>query len=158
MTEITYDIQNKTYLTGVSRGNGDNYEAVSNMQLDERDENQNQMLRSISSAWANLRLALRKYMNIPAESSDNILIDDHEDITINLEMPNNFNESNSTSLAALFHQYIVNYSIADWFGITNKEDAAIYANAASESMTLIQRTINDRSRPARPHRRGCMCE
>lgn len=53
--EIIYDIQNKTYLTGKSRHDGKNHEQVANMQANDDEENANQILRSISSAFNNLK-------------------------------------------------------------------------------------------------------
>ena len=45
MSELIYDVQNKTYLTGRSRTNGTNHEEVANMQANDDDENANQILR-----------------------------------------------------------------------------------------------------------------
>ena len=52
MSELLYDIQNKTYLTGRSRQTGANHEEVANMQANDDDENANQIIRSIGNAFA----------------------------------------------------------------------------------------------------------
>ena len=47
VSEMLYDIQNKTYLTGRSRQNGQNHEEVANMMASDDEENGNQVLRSL---------------------------------------------------------------------------------------------------------------
>ena len=147
MSEITYDIMNSTYLKGVRMDDGSNYEAVYNAQIDDRDENKNNMLRSISAAWANLSLSMRRYLNMPSYEADNILIDDHGEITVNLMMPSNYNLSNTTALAAMLHQYIVNYAVGEWYAISNRDEAAGYYTEASAYMSRIQSAMNDRVPP-----------
>ena len=44
-TELVYEVQNKTHLTGVSRFAGDNFEQVANMQMGDDEEHKNQILR-----------------------------------------------------------------------------------------------------------------
>lgn len=40
MSELIYDIQNKTYLTGRSLSSGSNHSHVANMQANDDDENE----------------------------------------------------------------------------------------------------------------------
>ncbi len=54
MSELIYDVQNKTYLTGRSRSTGKNHEEVAHMQANDDDENANQIARSIGNAFANM--------------------------------------------------------------------------------------------------------
>lgn len=155
MSEITYDIQNNTYLKGVRMDDGSNYESAYNIQLDARDENYNKMLRSISTAWANLRLETRKYLNIAKnENPDNILIDDKGDITVQLLMPDNWNDANTDVLPEIMHQYIVNFAIAEWMAVSNTEDASQYYTDAAAYMSRLKVAMCDRVAPA--SRIGCM--
>ena len=55
MSELIYDIQNKTYLTGRSVSDGSNLSHVANMQANDDDENAAQILRSITMAESKLR-------------------------------------------------------------------------------------------------------
>ena len=149
MSEVLYDIQNKTYLTGRSRKNGQNHEEVANMQANEDDENLNQVIRSVSNAYSSLMAKLSEYMTSSVTESDNELIDGETDLTITLQMPSNFNEAATDAISKNIHQYIVNSSIADWFIITNKPDAAEYVSMATANITDIIEAINRRVRPER---------
>ena len=93
LNEIVYDIQNKTYLTGKSRHDGDNHEKVANMQANDDEENANQVLRSVAMAFANLKTRLGEYLDHTAVSTGNELIDMNKDLKLSLVMPSNYNLS-----------------------------------------------------------------
>ena len=50
MSEIVYEVKNKTYITGRSRQEDGNYEEVANMQVNDDEENMDEVLRSMNSA------------------------------------------------------------------------------------------------------------
>lgn len=149
MSELIYDIQNKTYLTGRSRNNGNNHEEVANMQANDDDENLNQVLRSIGNAFATLKTKLSEYVVEDKTSSTNEQIDGEENLQIGLSMPSNYNQSTVDTISAALHQYVVNSAIADWFTITNKNDAADYVNLSAANVEQIREAINKRVRPVR---------
>ena len=149
MSEIVYDVQNKTYLTGRSRQSGENHEEVANMQANDDDENANQILRSIGNAYGTLRTKLSEYINEAETTSSNELIDDETNITVSLSMPSNYNKATKDTIADAMHQYIVNLAIGDWFIITNKADAADYNTMAGAALTEIREALNKRVRPTR---------
>ena len=54
--ELMYDIMNKSYLTGQAReAGGMDYEASSNMQASEDNENSYQLRRSLANAFSSLK-------------------------------------------------------------------------------------------------------
>lgn len=75
LSELVYDIQNKTFLTGRSRNNGKNHEEVADMQANDDDEDINQVLRSIQNAWANLKTKLSEWLVESGTTATNKLID-----------------------------------------------------------------------------------
>ncbi len=149
MSEIIYDVQNKTYLTGRSRQNGQNHEEVANMMNNDDDENLNQVLRSIGNAFASLKTRLSEYLTDTGTTSNNILIDGATDLTISLLMPSNFNQATKDSISGNAHQFIVNTAIAEWFTITDKNDAQDYVNMAAGNIAQIREAINKRVQPTR---------
>ena len=149
MSELIYDVQNKTYLTGRSRENGQNHEEVANMQANDDEENANQVVRSIGNAFANLKSKLSEYLVSNGTTSNNALISPTTDLTVALQMPSNFNESTNDSISAALHQYVVNTAIADWFTITNKTDANDYVSMAAANLEQVREAINKRVRPQR---------
>ena len=58
--ELVYDIQNKAYLTGQAREaeGKKNYEAASNMQASDDEENSYQIRRSLANAFSSLKSLL----------------------------------------------------------------------------------------------------
>lgn len=149
MSELIYDVQNKTYLTGRSRNNGQNHEEVANMQANDDDENANQIVRSIGNAFANLKTALSEYIEDSGTTSNNVLLKTGSNLAVSLKMPSNYNESTRDTVSAAMHQYIVNSAIGDWFTITDKNDAADYVTRAAANLDEIRKAINKRVRPTR---------
>ena len=149
MSELLYDIQNKTYLTGRSRQTGGNHEEVANMQANDDDENSNQIIRSIGNAFANLKTKLSEYLVEEGTTSNNALISGEKNLTLVLQMPGNFNQATNDTISTGVHQYIVNSAIGDWFTITNKNDSSDYVTLAAANLEVIREAINKRVRPKR---------
>lgn len=149
MSEIIYEVQNKTFLTGRSRFTGENHEAVAHMQANDDEENKNQVLRSIGNAYASLKSALGEYLSDAGTMKTNKQIADGENLEVKLSVPSNFNEAVIDAVTAGINQYIVDSSIADWFIITNKADAQEYLTAAGADIAQIREAINQRVRPVR---------
>ena len=146
-SELLYDVENKTYLTGRSRSNGTNHEEVANMQASEDDENRNQILRSFTNALGNLRTKLSEYLSLTTTSSDDALMSDEENISLALSMPSNYNKNTVDAITGALHQYFVNTAVGDWFAITNKADAADYVAQAAANLEALREALNKRSRP-----------
>lgn len=149
VSELIYDVENKTYLTGRSRVNGSNHEEVANMQANADDENRNQILRSFGNALGVLRTKMSEYIVANATTANDVLLDENSDIVITLTLPSNYNQATAESISAATHQYFVASATADWFTITNKADAADYVAVASASIEQLREAINKRVRPIR---------
>ena len=75
--EIIYDIQNKAFLTGQAReAGGINYEAASNMQVSDDEENSYQIRRSLSTSLAVLKSILSEHLTNESDNSNNKLDDE----------------------------------------------------------------------------------
>ena len=150
MSEIIYEVQNKTYLTGRSRQTGQNHEEVSNMQANDDDENLNQLLRSIQNAFSSLKTKLSEYIVSSQSGGDNEMISEEtEELKLTLTMPTNYNHATVDTITSQLHQYIVNIATSDWFTITDKNDAADYVNLSNANLELIRESLNKRVRPTR---------
>lgn len=149
MSELIYDVQNKTYLTGRSRQTGTNHEEVANMQANDDDENANQIMRSIGNAFANLKTKLSEYINESGTSTNDKLISSTDNLTVSLNMPPNYNNASNDTISTALHQYLVNSAIGDWFTITNKNDASNYITLAAANLEQLREAVNKRMRPTR---------
>jgi hypothetical protein len=149
-SELLYDIQDKTYLTGRSRQTGTNHEEVAHMQVNDDDENALQILRSIKNAVSTLKTKLSEFIDSSSVAADNDLGDGAESTyTISLSMPSNYNEATVETIADQAHDYVVNVSVADWFQITNKTDASDYVTKAEANIENLREALNKRVRPTR---------
>lgn len=149
MSEIIFDIQNKTYLTGRSASNGDNHAHVANMQANDDDENEAQILRSITMAMMVLRNRLSEYIDLNDSATTNESLTAEDVLSFTLNMPSNFNTGVTKAIGEAAHQFIVANAIADWFAITAKGETADYTKVAEESLKVLEETICKRSRPKR---------
>ena len=149
MSELIYDVQNKTYLTGRSRQTGTNHEEVANMQANDDDENANQIMRSIGNAFANLKTKLSEYIEETGTSANDKQISSTGNLTVTLNMPPNYNNASNDTLSTALHQYLVNSAIGDWFTITNKNDASDYITLAAANLEQLREALNKRVRPTR---------
>ena len=149
MSELIYDVQNKTYLTGRSRQTGTNHEEVANMQANDDDENANQIMRSIGNAFANLKTKLSEYINENGTSTNDKQISSTGNLTLSLNMPPNYNNASNDTISTALHQYLVNSAIGDWFTITNKNDASDYITLAAANLEQLREAVNKRVRPTR---------
>ena len=149
-SELVYDVENKTYLTGRSRYDGNNHERVANMQASEDEENRNQILRSLQSAFSVLKTKLSEYLASDLTSANNVLMTGVKNLTVALNMPANYNQATVDTVADAMHQFMVNLSVSQWFVITDKDDAAEYATMASVNIDTIREALNKRLRPSRP--------
>jgi len=148
-SELVYEVQNKTYLTGRSRQTGDNHEEVANMQANDDEENANQILRSLGNAFATLKTKLSEYLEESGTSANDAQMGGTGNLIVALKVPSNFNKATNDTLAAALHQYLVNTAIGDWFTITNKSDAEDYITLAAANLQQIREAMNKRVRPTR---------
>lgn len=153
--ELIYDIQNKAYLTGQAREaeGTKNYEAASNMQASDDNENSYQIRRSISNAFSSLKSLLGEYLSEDKSTSDNLVakeIDSDGVLTLTFNMPSNYNNASADSLGNGIHSYLVDMALGDWFSITNKEDSKDYIAHSEVSLETVKRALYKRSRPTRP--------
>lgn len=149
MSELIYDIQNKTYLTGRSRADSVSREQVANIQANDDEENSNQLRRSIGAALGVVATRLADYLDGSIGEADNLLADDDSDVELHLEVPSNFNMAMGRSVAEAAHGFVVASAVADWFVITNKGDASDYRAEAERQLSQLVHSVTRRVRPQR---------
>lgn len=153
--ELMHDIMNKAYLTGQAREaeGAKGYEAASNMQASEDDDNSYQLRRSLANAFSSLKSLLGEYLDEDRNSSGNLIqseIDEDGQLSLAFLLPSNYNNASADSLGNGIHAYLVDLTLAEWFTITNKQDAQDYMNHATTSLEIVKRALYKRSRPTRP--------
>lgn len=148
---LKYDIMNETFLRGRTIQNKENHKEVASLFASEDEENYEKLLRSIAKAFAEIKTELAEYLNEnQTEVSSAKRIDGTQDLVLNLSLPSNFNEAASSGIAEAAHDYIKNSVIAEWYLVTNKQEANDYFTLAQKSMLAIRESVSKRSRPNRP--------
>lgn len=150
ISEIIFDVQNKTFLTGRSIANGNPTSHIANMQANDDEENSAQILRSITMAVALLRNRLAEYLDDSQTISNNDILNPTDNISFALFMPSNFNGNVAQTIGDAAHQFIVATAITDWFAITAKGETTDYSAVATAALSTLEETLNKRSRPLRP--------
>lgn len=153
--ELMHDIMNKAYLTGQAREaeKTKGYEAASNMQASEDEDNSYQLRRSLANAYSSLKSLLGEYLDEDKSSSNNRIqqqIDEDGQLELAFLLPSNYNNASADSLGNGIHSYLVDLTLAEWFTITNKEDAQDYLSHSAVSLETVKRALYKRSRPKRP--------
>lgn len=153
--EIMFDVTNKAFLTGRSREaeKQKDYEAASNMQASEDEEDSYQLRRSLATAFSGLKSLLGEYLDESKSTTNNIInteIDNDGTLVLGFKMPSNYNYASADSLGQGIHAYLVDMVLGDWFTITNKADAKDYIDHAAVSLETVKRALYKRSRPTRP--------
>lgn len=153
--ELLHDIMNKAYLTGQAREaeGAKGYEAASNMQASEDEDNSYQLRRSLANAYSSLKSLLGEYLDENRVSSGNLIqqeIDQDGQLRLAFKLPSNYNSASADSLGNGIHAYLTDMTLAEWFTITNKADAQDYMNHATTSLEVVKRALYKRSRPTRP--------
>jgi len=147
---LVYDILNETYLRGRTIQDDKNYKEVASMFASEDEENYEKVLRSIKKGFSEVKTELSEYLNEIGLTTTNEALDDTQDLVMNLTMPSNFNEAATAGLGEAIHDYLKNEAIADWYLVTNKEDAGDYVTLAQKSLESIRKSVSKRSRPNKP--------
>ena len=153
--ELVYDIQNKSYLTGLAReAEGSKvYEAASNMQACDDEDNSYQIRRSLANAFSGLKSLLGEYLDEDKSTSNNLISNEIEtdgELRLSFKLPSNYNNASADSLGNGIHAYLVDMALGEWFTITNKADAESYIAHSSLSLETVKRALYKRSRPERP--------
>lgn len=148
-SELIYDIQNKTYLSARSKANEKSPEAVAAMQVNGDDENVNQILRSIGSAFASLKPILGEYISGSDTTANNIMEASSGNLTLTLSMPENFNQAESASISNAVHDFIVNTATSEWYLVVSPAESAAYSAMAARSVEQLRAALAKRNRPSR---------
>lgn len=148
--EILYDIENTTYLVGNSRSTGENFEQVSNMQNSGEGEDRNFVLRSIETAYAEVKRILSRYINEDMDAVNNDLMLATGDFVLSLNVVDVFNESATESLKGAAHEYIIASALMDWFANVKPDEMTIYQTRKQEASVNLLASLYRKKAPARP--------
>lgn len=153
--ELMFDIMNKAYLTGQAREaeGAIGYEASSNMQASEDNDNSYQLRRSLANAFSSLKSLLGEYLDEDKTTTSDVIpteIENDGELVLSFKLPSNYNSASADSLGNGIHAYLVDMALYEWFTITNKADAADYLTHSTASLETVKRALYKRSRPLRP--------
>lgn len=153
--ELKFAIMNKTHVTARSllAAGAINYEAAAHMQASEDTENSYELIRAINDAIAEVKVELGEYLNETTTTTNNLIqsaVENGNAVTLNFNLPTNFNSAAADALGAGIHEFIVGRSIYAWYRQTNMAIADACNLDAEASLDRTKKALYKRSRPARP--------
>ena len=148
--ELLYDIENIAYVVGLNRSTGTNFEQVSNIQNTGEGGDRDMMLRSIETAFNEIKRNVNRFIVETKASSTNDLITLATDFSLSLTMPGNFNQASVDSIKSASHDYIVAHALIDWFSAVKPDEVAIYAQKKADAGVNILSAIYRKKAPSRP--------
>lgn len=154
---VLYDVRNKAYITGNSRmaSGAVGYEAGSKMQASEDNEEDDELKRNMTTYFCTLKSKLGEYLDEETTTTDNLikdLIENEGVLTLAFRLPTNYNNASADALGAGIHAYLVDLILANWFSITNPQDAKGFTEHAAAMLEDVRAALYKRSRPKRPPR------
>ena len=148
--ELLYDIENTSYLVGNSRSTGENFEQVSNIQNSGEGEDRNFTLRSIETAYNEVKRNLLRYIDEEKDASNNALMDDTGDFVISLSVVDMFNEASTDTLKSSAHEFIISSALLDWFANVKPDEMVVYQNRKLEANRSMLSALYRKNAPIRP--------
>ena len=148
--ELLYDISVTAYIVGDGMPEEAALERY-RVQSAVDEDNVRKVNMFVAKAWRDIITVLTAYMNgeeTPATDVDDKLAD-REYYSVNLSVPEAHPDDAAETLARYVHDYIVNRSLSQWFLLTKKDEAEIYAVMANGDMQSVKRTITLRRHPDR---------
>lgn len=148
--QLFYDIENITYTVGINRNTGNNFEQVSNIQNNGEDGDRDMMLRSIETAFNEIKRNVNRFISESTTSSTNTFTSENDAFTLNLTMPGNFNQASVDSIKSAAHEYIVDHALIDWFTAVKPDEVKIYAEKKAAANLNMLSALYRKKAPTRP--------
>lgn len=146
--EIEHEIANKTYLSGLALYETDQQLQHYESQVDYGDKSHSsQILISIFSAFGKVCDVLSEYITNSYQSTSSTELPDS--LTIDLNMPSNFNTNETDVIQMAIHKYIVSFALAEWFSLFRPKDSEYYIKNAENALLEINQALEKRKRPTR---------
>lgn len=149
---ILYDIENAAYVVGLNRSTGVNFEQVSNIQNTGEGGDRDMMLRSIETAFNEIKRNVNRFIidTAIAVTSTNDLTDEATAFSLVLTMPGNFNKASIDSIKSASHEYIVAHALIDWFTAVKPDEVPIYIQKKADASINILSALYRKKAPTRP--------
>lgn len=151
LSEVIYDIQNKTYISGeVAGGNGESAEKVSMQQVDSEEWSNNQIIRSIGNAFSRIQSSISEYWGMSSADETNTQMQHGASgLVIKLLMPMNYNATTLRDVTQAIHQTLVYQAIYDWYMLVSPSGADVWKEMADSQIGRIRLLLSRRLRPSR---------
>lgn len=153
--ELKFAIMNKTHVTARSLQAAGKlgYEAAAHMQASDDPENSYELVRAISNAIAETKVELGEYLNETVTETDNLIdgkVENGEAVTLDFQLPSNYNSSAADALGGGIHEFVVGRSIYEWYRQTCPDIAEACRADAEAALDRAKKALYKRSRPDRP--------
>lgn len=149
-SDLLYDIENTTFLVGLNRSTGDNFEQVSNIQNTGEGGDRDMMMRSIGDAFSEVKRNVNRFIDDSVTNSSANTLLTKGTFSVVLTMPGVFNQASVDSITSAMHDYIVAHALIDWFSAVLPTEVPLYAQKKADANTDLLSAIYRKTSPSRP--------
>lgn len=146
--ELRYDIQTTTWQTAEARKADGNDRQVAQMKVQEEDNDT--IMRIISSAVANAVAAVAEYLiDVEWGNGSSDALRSEGDVEIHLAMPGNFNDNMVYAISQNMHAYLLYTSLVDWYKMKAPDEMTVYSEKAAAALQTMRDALYKRIMPTR---------
>lgn len=145
---LLYDIKNIAFMTGDQLPEQPDEKVRSNIQDVAEEGNVDFLRRKLELAYHEVKERLYTYlerMTFPVEIEDDDIRERHEYVMA-LRVPVEASESTLELVKNLIHEYLVNFTLAEWFAIVKKDEAQVYYGRCDTYIDRIKECMTHRIR------------
>jgi hypothetical protein len=133
------------YVAAKASPSGEAYDAI---RVTEADADM--LERFWATACNSVTERMKRWANkVDAQAAD-FTPDEAGDYMLNMELPGTANAGLVSSIRSVLFNYLALSIVAQWFALTNKEDAESYATQAAATLEQLERFVYARTKPQKP--------
>lgn len=153
--ELRYAVTNKAHVTARSLSSSGklNAETASIVQADQDGEDNYEIIRAISTAIAEVKMALTEWLDETTTGASNLIsskVEKGETVALQLRMTDNYDSAATWAVGAGIHDYVVGRATYEWYKMTVPELAAVCLTDAQAALVRTEQALFKRTRPQRP--------
>ena len=148
VSEIEYDVQNRTYVDGKYRQASGDVERGEEIIINDEEDNAHFVRRCVQDAIGNLFSVVSEYVELEDPELTDVMMDDGA-VEFTAVVPDQFPDSAATAAVSAMHEYISNAAMAQWYESTDTTKQRARESAAANKLQAVRSAFNRRLQYAR---------
>ena len=148
VSEIEYDVQNRTYVDGKYRQSAGKTEEGEQIMINDEEDKAHFVRRCVQDAIGNLFSTVSEYVELEIPELTDVMMDDGA-VEFTAVVPDQFPDSAATAAVSAMHEYISNAAMSQWYESTDETKLRARAAAAATKLQAVRSAFNRRLQYAR---------